>query len=80
MNTTVLQPRDIVKEQNYVGIDPLYEFDAPRYYDFEKGTPSGSATDEWFFTSATKGAPGPVSLQSCCLDVRHSPVVSDMQP
>ena len=42
-------------------VDPRFEFDAPRFYDFAAGSPPGSEEaagtppDAWFHTSATKG-------------------------
>ena len=35
--------------------DEDWEFDAPRYHDFQGGTPPGESVDRWFETSATKG-------------------------
>lgn len=35
--------------------DEDWEFDAPRYHDFQNGTPVGQSADRWFETSATKG-------------------------
>lgn len=32
-----------------------WEFDAPRFRDFEQGTPPGESADEWFQTEATRG-------------------------
>jgi hypothetical protein len=32
-----------------------WEFDAPRFRDFEQGTPSGETVDDWFETEATRG-------------------------
>lgn len=40
--------------QSQGGIDARFEFDAPRYYDFEADSPE-SGGDRWFDTSATKG-------------------------
>lgn len=40
-------------------VDPSFEFDAPRFYDFARGSPEDGArapVDAWFNTSATKGA------------------------
>ncbi len=47
--------------------DPRWEFDAPRFYDFEEGTPAGSqeGPDSWFDTSATKGLATPLDKQVC---------------
>ena len=36
-------------------IEDQWEFDAPRFRDFEQGTPPGESADDWFHTSATKG-------------------------
>lgn len=37
--------------------DSRFEFDAPRFYDFGTASPQGEgAADNWFETSATKGA------------------------
>ena len=38
------------------GVDPDFEFDAPRYYDFEAKEPeSPSQTDSWFDTEGPTG-------------------------
>ena len=44
-------------------IDARFEFDAPRFYDFDEGSPEGSqnAADRWFDTSATKGLASPLA-------------------
>lgn len=34
--------------------DERFEFDAPRFHDFQKSTPEEDAVDAWFNTSATK--------------------------
>jgi hypothetical protein len=40
--------------------DKQYEFNASRYYDFEKGTPSDDDMgDKWFFTDAPQGRINP---------------------
>jgi|688.fasta_scaffold1729652_1 hypothetical protein len=36
-------------------IEPAWEFDAPRFRDFENGTPPGESADDWFYTEATRG-------------------------
>lgn len=36
-------------------VDPRFEFDAPRFYDFNASSPADSPPDHWFSTSATKG-------------------------
>lgn len=41
-------------------LDSRWEFDAPRFYDFEEGSPDGSP-DKWFDTSATKGLASPIA-------------------
>ena len=35
--------------------DAQWDFDAPRFHNFEQGTPPGENADGWFNTSATKG-------------------------
>lgn len=38
-------------------IDAHFEFDAPRFYDFDEGSPPGAAAaDGWFDTEGPKGA------------------------
>jgi hypothetical protein len=35
--------------------EPQWEFDAPRFRDFEQATPAGESVDDWFNTEATRG-------------------------
>ena len=58
--------------------DERYEYAAPRFYDFGKGTPDGDELDGWFDTTATEGgcraaqqpplssASGPLPLTLVC--------------
>ncbi|KAI8113496.1 hypothetical protein M9435_003497 [Picochlorum sp. BPE23] len=50
-------------ERGHVNQLGLWEYDAPRFHDFEQPSPSYGAcsVDEWFDTSATKGLMSPVS-------------------
>jgi hypothetical protein len=45
-----------------VAPDQRWEFHAPRFYDFGKGTPASSERDGWFETAATQGARRPNRL------------------
>ncbi|KAG7669501.1 hypothetical protein Ndes2526B_g05838 [Nannochloris sp. 'desiccata'] len=40
-----------------------WEFDAPRFRDFEQGTPPGESADEWFQTEATRGLATPIGVK-----------------
>ena len=51
-------------------MDPRFEYDAPRFYDFDEGSPAGgSPADGWFDTEGPKGAsvarPTPPGLPWC---------------
>lgn len=40
-------------------VDPRFEYDAPRFYDFDEGSPlGGPAADCWFETEGPKGGDG----------------------
>ena len=51
--TTVEEPSSGIPEGNC--FDERWEFNAPRFHDFVRGTPCGEQPDSWFDTSATKG-------------------------
>lgn len=36
-------------------IDERFEYDAPRFYDFDEGSPTGERPDSWFDTEGPKG-------------------------
>ena len=61
------------QENAQVPHDPRWEFDAPRFYDFEEGTPAGSqeGPDSWFDTSATKGLATPLDKQVRAACIQH---------
>ena len=35
--------------------DERFEYDAPRFYDFDEGSPAGAPADGWFDTEGPKG-------------------------
>ncbi|PRW18368.1 TPX2-like isoform X2 [Chlorella sorokiniana] len=40
-------------------IDERFEYDAPRFYDFDEGSPAGAPADGWFDTEGPKGLATP---------------------
>jgi hypothetical protein len=36
-------------------LDERFEYDAPRFYDFDEGSPAGAQPDQWFDTDGPKG-------------------------
>ena len=60
-------PAAQMASQDEVYIDPAFEFDAPRFYDFQSMEPeSPSDTDVWFDTEGPQGeriADGGTGLQ-----------------
>lgn len=54
-------------------IDERFEYDAPRFYDFDEGSPAGAPADGWFDTEGPKGEGPPARLgfhAACCLNVQ----------
>ena len=50
-------------------LDERFEYDAPRFYDFDEGSPAGAQPDQWFDTDGPKGgwvggAPPPCTRRS----------------
>lgn len=58
MPVATAAPEEGLPDRRKSMTDPRFEFDAPRYYDFARGSPeSGSRPDDWFSDArATAGA------------------------
>jgi hypothetical protein len=56
-------------------VDERFEYDAPRFYDFDEGSPAGApAADGWFDTDGPKGAAPPLGAHALsCPEVRSLP-------
>lgn len=53
-------------EVDNVQIDPDYEFDCPKYYDFSAASPGGSDVSAWFDNRRlTEGAQGVGKIVAC---------------
>ena len=53
MSAALAEPPPVAEGETEV--DERFEYDAPRFYDFDEGSPLGEQADGWFDTEAPKG-------------------------